>query len=231
MDTIAIIVAAGAGTRKGSDLPKQFLLLAGKPIILYTIEAFIQAVPGIKIILVLPQNQLAYCKTLVQNQAYKDQLTFTAGGNTRFQSVSHGLALVPEGSLVAVHDGVRCLITPDLIKRSFAGAASKGSAIPVVPVSDSLRAIIPQKEGQTSHSIDRENIRMVQTPQSFKSTLLKKAFASPYQNSFTDEASVVEAMGQPVYLMEGDPKNIKITRPFDLIVAEAVLQQRATQRQ
>jgi len=132
---------------------------------------------------------------------------------------------------VAVHDGVRCLVTPALIKRSFEAAASKGSAIPVIPAADSMRAIDPQKENQRSHCIDRENIRLVQTPQTFNTTLLKKAFERPYQNSFTDEASVVEAMGEPVHLIEGETDNIKITRPFDLVVAEAVIKQRAPQHQ
>jgi len=226
MDKIAIIVAAGSGTRMGSALPKQFLPLAGKPVILHTLEAFIEAFPQIKIILVLPEHQLAHGRTLVQDKQYKEQVVFTPGGNSRFESVARGLALVDTESLVAVHDGVRCLVTPALIRRAFESAAINGSAIPVLPVADSLRKIASLEDNPSSYSIDRDTIRAVQTPQAFQVNLLKKAYAKPFQNSFTDEASVVEAMGEQVHLIEGEPENIKITRPLDLFIAEAVIRQR-----
>ena len=227
MDKIAIIVAAGSGTRMQSDLPKQFLPLAGKAILLHTAEAFIRAFPDIKIILVLPSDQIAYGRQLLQEQPYKSQVTVTAGGNSRFQSVANGLALVTEDSIVFVHDGVRCLISPSLIQRCYHAALQNGSAIPVCPATDSMRIISTAGKQQTSKTIDRASIRLVQTPQTFKSSLLKQAFDQPYQAGFTDEASVLEAMGAPVFLVEGDPDNLKITRPIDLIVAETIIAQRA----
>lgn len=228
MDKIAIIVAAGSGTRMQSDLPKQFLPLAGKAILLHTTAAFIEAFSDIKIIWVLPSDQIAYGRQLLQEQTYQSQVTVTAGGNSRFQSVGNGLALVTEDSIVFVHDGVRCLVDPSLIQRCYHAALQNGSAIPVCPATDSMRMMITEEgEKQLSKAIDRTAVRLVQTPQTFKSSLLKQAFGQPYQTGFTDEASVLEAMGEQVFLVEGDPENLKITRPIDLIVAEAIINKRA----
>lgn len=232
MDKIAIIVAAGSGTRMGSDIPKQFLPLKGKAVILHTIEAFIKAVPGIQIRLVLPPSMVAYGQSLIEGMPYQGQVTLINGGNSRFSSVASGLASVPENSLVAIHDGVRCLITPALINRCFEAAQAFGSAIPVTPVTDSLREVSVEDNhptGAVSKALDRVNIRLVQTPQTFKTSLIQAAFSQQEQPGFTDEASVAEAAGKQVHLVEGDPENIKITRPVDLILAAAILDQRTAQ--
>lgn len=226
MDKIAIIVAAGSGTRMQTDLPKQFLPLAGKAVLLHTLEAFIHTDPQIKIILVLPADQISYGQMLLQDQPYQDQISIIAGGSTRFQSVANGLQQITSDSIVFVHDGVRCLVTPALINRCYRQALHIGSAIPACPATDSLRIVETAGSEHPSRAIDRTRIRLIQTPQVFKSSLLKKAFEQPYQESFTDEAAVVEAMGEQVYLVEGDPENIKITRPIDLIIATALLEQR-----
>lgn len=232
MDKIAIIVAAGSGSRMQSELPKQFLPLAGKPVILHTLEAFINAFTGgdIKIILVLPPDQLDYGNKLLQDQSYREQVRLTAGGSSRFESVGNGLALIdgPEAteSIVFVHDGVRCLVSPALIRRCYDGAAQHGSAIPACPATDSMRIVSDPDSLSDSKAIDRASVRIIQTPQTFKSAVLKQAFNQPYQPGFTDEASVLEAIGTPVFLVEGDPENLKITRPIDLIIAEAILKKR-----
>lgn len=228
MDKIAIIVAAGSGTRMRSDLPKQFLPLAGKAILLHTTAAFIEAFSDIKIIWVLPSDQITYGRQLLEQLPYKTQLTITPGGGSRFHSVANGLALTAADRIVFVHDGVRCLVSPSLIQRCYHAAMLNGSAIPVCPATDSMRMMITgEGEEQRSKAIDRTAVRLVQTPQTFKSSLLKQAFEQPYQTGFTDEASVLEAMGEQVFLVEGDPENLKITRPIDLIVAEAIINKRA----
>jgi 2-C-methyl-D-erythritol 4-phosphate cytidylyltransferase len=234
MDKIAIIVAAGSGTRMGSDIPKQFLPLNGKAVILHTIEAFIRAVPAIQIRLVLPPSQMEYGQSLLLLQPYCAQVILISGGSSRYQSVAHGLQDTPAGSLVAIHDGVRCLISTDLILRCFANAALFGSAIPVIAATDSLREISGSDkdkgiQANASKVVDRAKIVLVQTPQTFKTELIQNAFSQKDQPGFTDEASVVEAIGQKVHLVEGDPENIKITRPVDLILAAAILDQRGEQ--
>jgi len=226
MDKIAIIVAAGSGTRMGSSVPKQFLPLAGKAILLHSVEAFIGACEDIRIILVLPQDQTDYGTALLAQQPYSGQVTITAGGNSRFESVARGLARIPDDCIVFVHDGVRCLVTAALIQRCYQQALITGSAIPACPATDSMRIIEGNEARRRSRVIDREYIRLIQTPQTFKSSLLKKAFEQPYQPGFTDEASVLEAMGQEVTLVEGEAENIKITRQVDLIIAEAILAKR-----
>jgi len=233
MDKIAIIVAAGSGTRMGSRVPKQFLHLKGKPIILHTIEAFIKAIPAIQIRLVLPAAQITDGQSLLAEKPYIHQITFIAGADSRFKSVRNGLHGISPDSLVAIHDGVRCLISPELIHRCFDSAAAFGSAIPVIPATDSLREVFYESQDdmnpdktEASKAIDRTKIRLVQTPQTFKTSLILAAFSQQDQPAFTDEASVLEATGQRVHLVEGDPENIKMTRPVDLILAAAILDQR-----
>lgn len=209
----------------GTAVPKQFLELAGKPVMAHTIAAFLEALPDVHLILVLPPVQISYTQIILQ--AFPDRMDaeIVAGGETRFHSVKNGLAAVPPDALVAVHDGVRALPSPALIRRCFEEAAIHGSAIPVVPVADSIRSV----EGARSMPIDRAVLRAVQTPQTFQAALIKAAFEQPYTNAFTDEATVFEAAGGTVHLVEGERGNLKITTPEDLLIAEAFLRHRAAQ--
>ncbi len=220
----AVVVAGGAGTRMGTALPKQFLELAGKPVLYHTLRAFIDAVSDVHLILVLPAHQLSYAQMALQS--FGDEridVELVAGGETRFHSVQNGLRSVPGDALVAIHDGVRCLATPDLIRRCFAQAQLLGSAIPVVPVADSIREIF----GEESSPIDRSLLRAVQTPQTFRASLILPAYRQNWREDFTDEATVVEAFGQNIHLIEGERSNLKITTPEDLVLAEAILAARA----
>jgi len=219
---VAIITAGGSGTRMGSPTPKQFLLLNNKPLLWHTLNAFVRAFNDIQIILVLPIDYMDAGKLLVDDLGVSEQTILTVGGATRFHSVKNGIQLIQLPSIVFVHDGVRCLITPDLIQRCYAQTLLKGSAIPAVTVTDSVRVIT-----DTHHSsIDRDKVKIIQTPQTFHSDTLQQAFNLPYQPTFTDEASVVEAMGEKVYLIEGEYSNIKVTRPIDLVIAQALLDER-----
>ncbi|HMO32007.1 MAG TPA: 2-C-methyl-D-erythritol 4-phosphate cytidylyltransferase [Lacibacter sp.] len=220
MKTYAVIVAGGSGTRMGSVLPKQFLLVQGKPVLYHTIQAFVQAFPGIDVILVLPEEHLELGREIVDGYFDDRQIRLTAGGETRFHSVQNGLRLVQEESIVFVHDGVRCLVSGDLLQRCYNSALETGSAVPVVESRDSLRMLT--EEG--SEPVDRSRIRLVQTPQTFHSKILQAAFDIDYKERFTDEATVVEAFGLKVTLVPGDPSNIKITTPIDLVVAEQLMQ-------
>ena len=222
MKKIALIVAGGIGTRMGASMPKQFILLNNKPIIVRTIEAFIAAFPDIEIVIVLPENHLQPGINLIASFIPHHAINYTVGGDTRFHSVKNGLAFVKDHSIVFVHDAVRCLVTPHLIQNCYHQAVEKGSAIPAVAATDSIRIAAED----TSSVIDRNNVRLVQTPQTFDSTILHKAFIQNYQESFTDEASVVEEMGNDVYLIEGEYDNIKITRPIDLILAKQIIEER-----
>ena len=222
MQKIAIITAGGSGTRMGSSIPKQFLLLNQKPLLWYTIGAFIEAYQDIAIILVLPKDYITAGEQLVNELNITKQTTLVVGGSSRFHSVQNGIKQVKSPSVIFVHDGVRCLVTPDLIKRCFEQTIEKGSAIPAVTCTDSVRII-----NNNSHaSINREQVKIVQTPQTFLSSILIPAFNQPYQEIFTDEATVVEALGESVYLIEGEYSNLKITRPADLLVANAILEER-----
>ncbi len=222
MEKYALIVAGGAGLRMGNAVPKQFLLLHGKPILWHSIQAFQQAYQDIKFILVVPQTHLQ--NNFLQRLS-SEKITIVQGGETRFQSVKNGLDKVPDNAVVFVHDAVRCLLSEQLIQRCYEQTIIKGSAIPVVAATDSLRI-----EKEASHFvIDRQQIRIVQTPQTFTSTALKEAFTQPYKDVFTDEATVMEAFGKQVHLIEGEYENIKITRPLDLLIAESVLRKRTDQ--
>ncbi len=219
MRKYAIIVAGGSGKRMGSLLPKQFLLIKGKPILYYTINAFIKADQDIEIIIVLPEEYLEMGKEIVDGYFDKQRIQLTAGGETRFHSVQNGLKLVTEESIIFVHDGVRCLVSSDLIRRCYACAIENGSAVPVTECKDSVRMITESG----NDPIDRGKLRLVQTPQTFHSKILLPAFQIDYKERFTDEANVVEAFGLKVYLVDGEQTNIKITNPIDLIVAEKYL--------
>lgn len=226
MKKFALITAGGSGSRMGTELPKQFLLLHGKPVLWHTIRAFQEAYADIHFILVIPAAYADAGKALLDELNLTAQSVLVEGGATRFHSVQNGLQKVEAGSIVFVHDGVRCLVSPDLIKRCGEQAAERGSAVPAVASADSIRITDEQGGHQ---SIDRNRVRIIQTPQTFKSDIILTAFQQEYRDHFTDEATVVEAGGTAVFLIEGDYRNLKITRPADLLFAETILQERAAQ--
>lgn len=218
-----IIVAGGKGLRMGSDIPKQFLPIGGKPVLMRTLERFREYSPTLQIILVLPKSQQDYWKELCQKHNFTVAYQLADGGETRFHSVQHGLALIPDDAegVVGVHDGVRPFPSIDVIKNCYEMARAKKAVIPVIPVVETVRHL----EGESSVTVPRGDYRLVQTPQTFDIQLLKAANRQPYNDGFTDDASVVEAFGHDVTLVEGNRENIKITTPFDMTIAEALLQQ------
>ena len=223
MKKYAVIVAGGSGTRMGNVTPKQFLLLKGKAVLWYTMDSFLRAYDDMHIILVLPKDHLKKGEKIINQLNAEGSVTMVEGGNTRFDSVKKGLQQVKESSVVFVHDGVRCLISVPLIRRCYNQAIDKGSAIPAVTATDSIRII---KDG-THYVNDRQQVRIIQTPQTFLSNIILPAFEQAYKEGFTDEATVVEAFGSPIYLTEGEYDNIKITRPIDLLIAERIIEDRA----
>jgi 2-C-methyl-D-erythritol 4-phosphate cytidylyltransferase len=222
MNKYAVIVAGGSGTRMGGNLPKQFMLLKDKPVLYYTLKTFFDAYPDLQIILVLPVDYTDMGQEIIDAWFDKDRIRITAGGDTRFQSVKNGLALIEEESIIFVHDGVRCLLSTDLIHHCYEMALTTGSAIPVIPCRDSVR--LTYENG--NDPVDRSKVVLVQTPQTFHSKILLPAFQIDYKDKFTDEATVVEAFGLKVTLVEGEETNIKITKPVDLLVAERILEER-----
>ena len=220
MKKIAVIVAGGNGTRMNTQMPKQFLLLNGKPVLYYTIDTFLKAYDDLKIILVLPEEYIAAGKEIIDAWFDNSRITITAGGRTRFHSVQNGLQLIDKESIIFVHDGVRCLLTTELIQRCYDAAIEHGSAIPVIDCKDSVRII----KGEINEAVERNNIKLVQTPQTFHSKILLPAFKIDFKDKFTDEATVMEAFGLKVHLVEGEENNIKITKPADLLIAEKLLQ-------
>ena len=213
MQLYAVIVAGGSGKRMQTETPKQFLELAGKPVLMRTIERFKTFDDSIEIIIVLPENQIEYWTFVQKKYSFSIRHKIAKGGATRFHSVKNGLELVPEHSLVAIHDGVRPFVSADTIKRCFETAEKLGNAIPVVTVSDSLRMIT--NEGNIP--IDRQLVRIIQTPQTFNSSIIKKAYQQEYRYEFTDDATVLETLGEKINLVEGNKENIKITTPEDLL--------------
>jgi 2-C-methyl-D-erythritol 4-phosphate cytidylyltransferase len=224
MKKIALIVAAGNGSRMNLETPKQFLLLKKKPILYYTIQSFLNAYDDMEIILVLPEEHIARGQEIIDGYFDNSKFRFCAGGRTRFHSVQNGLSLIPddEERIIFVHDGVRCLLTSELIKRCYENAMEFGTAIPATPCKDSVR-IVEEKENTV---LNRDKIKLIQTPQTFHSKILLPAFNIDYKDQFTDEATVVEAFGLKVHLVEGEPNNIKITTPVDLYVAEKLLEEK-----
>ena len=220
MKKFAIIVAGGSGTRMNSSLPKQFLLLNGKPVLYYTINAFINAYEDCNIILVLPEDHVAAGQEIIDAFFDYKRIQITVGGRTRFHSVQNGLKMLEADSIVFVHDAARCLVTTELIHRCYEAVLEYGSAVPVIEARDSLRILT----AEGNESIDRNIVKLVQTPQTFYSKILLPAFNIDYKDKFTDEATVVEAFGLKIYLVEGDETNIKITRPLDLELAERLLE-------
>lgn len=217
MDYI-IIVAGGKGLRMGGEIPKQFLPIGGRPILMRTLERFHACSKDLQIILVLPKDQQDYWLQLCKEYDFKVNYQMTDGGETRFHSVQHGLALIPDDAegVVGVHDGVRPFPAIEVIRNCYETARTTKAVIPVIPVVETLRHI---EEGTKP----RGNYRLVQTPQCFDIQLLKTANKQPYNDNFTDDASVVEAYGRKITLVEGNRENIKITTPYDMIVAEALI--------
>lgn len=215
-----LIVAGGKGLRMGAELPKQFLPIGGKPILMHTLEAFRECDSSMKIILVLPFEQQTFWKQLCEEHRFTVEHMVADGGETRFHSVKNGLALVTTPGLVGVHDGVRPFVSSQVIKRCYELAVMYKAVVPVVDIVETVREVTT--EG--NHTVDRNNYKLVQTPQVFDVELLKQAYSQAYTSFFTDDASVVEAMGIPVFLTEGNRENIKITTPFDLKIGGALTQ-------
>jgi 2-C-methyl-D-erythritol 4-phosphate cytidylyltransferase len=238
MKKYAIIVAGGSGVRMGTTVPKQFLLLHGRAVLWYTLQTFLSAYEDLEVVLVVPQEHLEITGELIKGLAGSERIRLASGGDTRFHSVRNGLEKIKEGiggglpisggavgkerpggmeehAIIFVHDGVRCLVSKGLIQRCYDQAVQLGSAIPVIDCPDSVRLT----EDVGSKSIDRSRIKLVQTPQTFRSDILLSAYMQDHQEAFTDEATVIEVAGHPVYLIEGERTNIKITTPEDLVMA------------
>ena len=211
-----IIVAGGKGLRMGGDIPKQFLPVCGKPVLMRTLEVFRTYDPSIHIVLVLPVSQQTYWKELCRTYRFELAHDIADGGETRFHSVMNGLALVEGDGLVGVHDGVRPFVSQEVIARCYEEASRQKAVIPVVGVVETVRHLTD--EG--SETVPRDLYRLVQTPQVFDAALLRRAYQQEYTALFTDDASVVEALGEKVHLVEGNRENIKLTTPFDLKLAE-----------
>lgn len=207
----------------GGSTPKQFLLVNSKPLLYYTLRTFLQAFADIQIILVLPVDHMDMGQEIIDAYFDSDQIKVTAGGNTRFQSVKNGLQLIEGDAIIFVHDGVRCLLTENLVHRCYAEAVNSGTAIPVIVSKDSVRVV--NEEG--NDAIDRNKVMLVQTPQTFHSRILLPAYQIDYKEKFTDEATVIEAYGLKVTLVEGEENNIKITTPMDLLIAEKIINGRS----
>lgn len=216
-----IIVAGGKGLRMWSDIPKQFLPIGGKPVLMRTLERFRAYDKNLKIILVLPEAQQDYWQGLCKEYGFQVEYQLANGGQTRFHSVQNGLALIPDDAegVVGVHDGVRPFPSIDVIRNCYATAREKKAVIPVIPVVETVRHL----EGESSVTVPRGDYRLVQTPQTFDIQLLKAANRQPYNDGFTDDASVVESYGHEITLVEGNRENIKITTPYDMKIAEVLI--------
>lgn len=221
MKKFAIIVAGGSGVRMGGSIPKQFQLLKGKPVLWHSVKAFADAFTEIKIIVVIPAIYQARTEAIV-NEFPGRNIGITTGGDTRFYSVKNGLNCIGDDGIVFIHDGVRCLVTPALIHKCYDAATERGNAIPAIAATDTIR--IETADG--NKQIDRNSVKIIQTPQTFFCKDIKAAFTQGYDPYFTDEASVIERRGVKINLIEGEAGNIKITRPVDLLIAEKILEER-----
>lgn len=223
MDHI-IIVAGGKGTRMGGDMPKQFLPIGGMPVLMHTIKKFHDYNPKLHIIVVLPHDQQAFWRQLCDEQGFAIEHDIVDGGASRFESSRNGLALVPdeEEGVVGFHDGVRPFVSAETIDRCFEAAREDYAALPVMPVTDTLRFTGGSSAGR---NVPRSDYRIVQTPQVFDIALAKQAFRQPYRDAFTDDASVVESLGCQVRMVDGNRENIKLTTPFDLQLADFIIKQ------
>lgn len=217
---VCIIVAGGSGRRIGGRIPKQFLPLCGRPILMHTIDRITTFDPSMRIILVLPAQEKAYWLSLCEKHSFHREMTLVDGGAERFLSVRNALCHITPGETVGIHDGVRPLVSFETLRRCYETAGTKGNAIPCIPIADSLRHITPDG---TSHNVPRTEYLAVQTPQVFASEILIKSYQAACSPAFTDDASVVEASGIEINIVEGNRENIKITTPIDLAIAEQLL--------
>ena len=214
-----IVVAGGSGTRMKSAVPKQFIELKGKPILMHTIQKFHTALPDVIIIVVLAKEYYEEWKRLCTKHQFTIQHTLADGGDTRYASVKSGLSEVPQAVIVGIHDAARPLVSVSTILKTYEEAELMGNASPAVPLTDSIRRL----KGKENTAVNRTDYSIIQTPQCFQSNLIKKAFEKEYHPEFTDDATVLEAYGEKIHLVEGNRENIKITTPQDLIIAEALL--------
>lgn len=220
MQKYAVIVAGGCGTRMKREMPKQFIPIAGKPILMHTLQAFEQVKLGIEIILILPKYQIEDWKKLCTQYKFKVPHQITHGGDSRFQSVKNGLRQIErEVGLVAIHDGVRPLVNSQIILNAFETAEQKGNAVPTLPLKDAIRRVVADE----NKALNRKAYQLIQTPQTFRLHQIKAAFRQADDPAFTDDATVLEATGERINLIEGSYRNIKITTPEDLVLAEALL--------
>ena len=219
MKKFALIVAGGSGSRMKGSIPKQFIELEGRPVLMHTFDVFNNYDSKIEFILVLPQNQVEYWEELCKEHLFllKHKLVF--GGETRFHSVKNGLNLIEEEGIVFIHDGVRPLVSVQTIQNCFKSAVEKGNALPVVSVAESVRFV----DNAGNIAVDRSKYFLVQTPQTFKTGLIKNAYQQDFSDLFTDDASVLENLGETIHLVKGNRENIKITYPEDLVVAKSFL--------
>jgi 2-C-methyl-D-erythritol 4-phosphate cytidylyltransferase len=214
-----IIVGGGSGTRMNTPVPKQFMLLDGKPVLMHTVAKFAEADPDIQIIIVLRKDQIDFWKQLCKEYDFCISHQIAEGGETRFNSVKSGLTFVTLGSIVGIHDAARPLVNSKIIQTAFKAAEMYGNAVPAIPVLDSIRQI----DSGLSIAVDRSKYCAIQTPQCFLSVVLLSAYEQEYKYTFTDDASVVEAAGHKIHLIDGNSDNIKITTPRDLIIADALV--------
>jgi 2-C-methyl-D-erythritol 4-phosphate cytidylyltransferase len=217
MKKFVLIVAGGRGSRMKQAVPKQFAEIAGKPILMHTFEAFLKYDERMEFFLVLPETEITDWKKLCEKNNFNLQLTLVAGGETRFQSVKNGLAKIVDEGIVFIHDGVRPFVSVQTIENCYKMALEKGNALPVIPVSESVREIL----NGGNRAVDRRNFFMVQTPQTFRVSAIKNAYNQNYSEKFTDDASVLESRGETINLVEGNRENLKITYPADLKIARA----------
>jgi len=219
MNYYAIILAGGMGKRMKTNLPKQFITIKGIPLLMYSIQQFYSAISDISIIVVLPKSKIGAWKNICKEHTFDIPHKIAEGGPERFHSVKNGLLYVKEGGIVAIHDGARPLINKELITKTFELTIKHDNAVPAIAIKDSLRIV----DAALNKQIDRKLIKAIQTPQCFMSSAILKAYRQVYSEEFTDDASVYEKDGNSINLIEGDPKNIKVTFPEDIIIAEALL--------
>lgn len=224
MKKYAIVVAGGVGSRMKHSLPKQFHLIQNKPLLYFTLDAFLKSYDDMNVVLVLPEEYVSVGQEIIDAYFDYKRVQIVIGGRTRFHSTQNGLAVIEDESIVMVHDAVRCLVTPDLIRRCYTAVLEYGSAIPVIECKDSIRQVT--EDG--SVALNRSELRVVQTPQAFYSKIILPAFKIDYKDWFTDEASVAEAFGIKIYTIEGEVENIKVTHPLDMQLAEAVILNRTS---
>lgn len=220
MKKFALIVAGGNGSRMNNTIPKQFIEINGRPVLMHTFDAFFNFNPNLEFILVLPKDQIAFWNLLCDMHHFKTDYKIAFGGETRFHSVKNGLELITSDGIVFVHDGVRPLVSKQTLQNCFETAAEKGNALPVIQVSESVRVV----KGLENRAVDRSKYFLVQTPQTFQTGLIQKAYRQAKSDNFTDDASILESMGETIHLVEGNRENIKITFPEDLIFADILLQ-------